>query len=68
MNENRAGTYDDTRKGVIRRLFLVYKERQTVNSDCITESTQPDASSPIQDISDIHVKFTSSECILAREE
>ena len=54
MHENRAGTDDDIRKGVIRRFFLVYKKRQTVNSDCMTEFTQPDTSSPIQDISDLN--------------
>ena len=53
MQNTRAETDDDLRKGVIRR-FLVYKKRQTVNSDCMTEFTQPNASSPIQDISDLN--------------
>ena len=49
-----ASTDNDIRKGVIRRFFLVYKKGQTVNSDCMTEFTQPNASSPIQDISDLN--------------
>ena len=54
MEKIRAETDDDFRKGVIRRFFLVNKQRQTVNSDCMTEFTQPNASSPLQDISDLN--------------
>ena len=53
MQRNRAHTHDNIRKGVIRRFFLVYKKCQTIDGECITEFTQPDASNPIQDISDL---------------
>lgn len=53
MQKNRAETDDDLRKGVIRRFFLVYKKCQTIDGDCMTEFTQPDAGNPIQDISDL---------------
>ena len=54
MQKNRAETDDNSRKEVIRRFFLVYKKCQTIGGDCITEFTQPDASNPIQDISNLN--------------
>lgn len=54
MQRNRAHTHDNLRKGVIRRFFLVvYKKCQTIDGECMAEFTQPDASNPIQDISDL---------------
>ena len=54
MGQNRFETDDNLRKGVIRRFFLVYKKCQTIDGDCMTVFTQPDASNPIQDISDLN--------------
>ena len=54
MTQNRYETDDNLRKGVIRRFSLVYKKRQTIDGNCMTVFTQPNASSPIQDISDLN--------------